>query len=90
MDQNILLQATEKLETIADMLYKGNTQTGIANMAAVIPDIAVISTWINDEATKTRLVSDALTPAMEAMENADGIMLADIITYELLDIFKGL
>lgn len=90
MDQAILTRTKELLQDIADILYKGNTQEGIAMMSQAIPDIAVISTWISEDEVQARLVEDALSPALEAMEEKDGTMLADIITYELLDILNTL
>ena len=90
MDQIILDRVKERLQDIAYILYKGNTQEGIAQMSQALPDIAVIVTWISDANVQNRLITDALTPAMEAMEEQDGIWLADVITYELLDILNTL
>lgn len=88
MDNRLLTQTCDRLTEIADILYKGDVQTGIAAMNLVISNLAVITTWITDESVKKRLVEEALTPALQAMEKHDGTMLADIITYELLDILS--
>lgn len=88
MDNRLLTQTCDRLTGIADVLYKGDVQTGIAAMNLVISNLAVIITWITDESVKMRLVEEALTPALQAMEKKDGTMLADIITYELLDILS--
>lgn len=90
MDDKLLADTCDKLTDIADILYKGDVQTGMASMNAVIPNLAVIASYITDELLKTRLIEDALTPALQAMEEKDGTMLADVITYELLDILNSL
>lgn len=90
MDEKLLKETCETLTEIAEILYKGDVQTGIAAMNLVIPNLAVVATWVTDEAVNKRLVEEALTPALQAMEEQDGTMLADIITYELLDIFSTL
>ncbi len=79
-----------KLTVIADVLYRGDTMTGIADMGAVIPDLAIICDLIQDEAVKMKLVQNALAPILQAMEERDGIMLADVITYELLEILRSI
>ncbi len=86
MDKMVLKQTISQLNQIADVLYKGNTRAGIAAMGMVIPNLTLVSTLIDDEEMKARLVNDALTPALQAMEEQDGVLLADIITYELLGI----
>lgn len=88
MDDKLLSETSDKLTEIANVLYKGDVQTGMAAMNVVIPNLAVIASYITDELLKTRLIEDALTPALQAMEEKDGTMLADVITYEILDIIK--
>ena len=73
----------EELKTISDIIYKGDTYTGIANMQFVIQDIAVIAGEINED-DRNHLLENILKPALEAMEEKDGIMLADILSYELI------
>ncbi len=85
-----ILNTKNKLEEIADILYKDNVNLGMAKMNLVLPDIAVIASQITDEELQARLLNDALTPALGAMESKDGTLLADIISYELIEILDQL
>lgn len=90
MDKELLSITKEKLMEIADTLYKNKVNPGMAEMNRVISDLAVIASGITDEGLQQRLINDALSPALEAMENKDASMLADIITYELIEILDSL
>ncbi len=90
MDRKLLDTTCIRLEEIADVLYQGYASQGIAQMGEVIPNLAEISTWIEDEEERKRLVQDALEPILNAMEQQDATELADLITYELLEILAGL
>ena len=59
-------------------------------MGLVISDLATISEDIQDEAVKKKLMQEALVPILQAMEDQDGVMLADLITYELLELLHTL
>lgn len=88
---NQLIEDTcNKLSEIADVLYRGDTRAGIAAMGLVISDLAAISDVIQDEEIKKRLVLEVLVPILQAMEDQDGVMLADLITYELLELLHTL
>lgn len=80
----------QKLKNIADTLYKGDTLLGISMMSEVLEDLAKIGTIIKDEDLNSRYINDGLTQALEAMENNDGTLLADVITYELIEIIEEL
>lgn len=90
MDKEIIVNCITKLDETAEVLYKNDVNMGLAKMNLVIPYIAMISTEITDEELQGKLVKDALTPALEAMESKDATLLADIITYELKPILEGL
>ena len=90
MDRNTLQETIDVLNDIADKLYQGYVNEGMADMNKIISNLAVISTWIVDEDLTNRLISDALSPILEAMEEQDGTGLADLITYELLEILEAL
>ncbi|MBE5932320.1 MAG: hypothetical protein E7263_02730 [Lachnospiraceae bacterium] len=79
-------ETREKLSCIADTLYKGDTLVGMAMMTQVIEDLAKVSTMIEDEDLASRYINDGLMQALEAMESNDGTLLADVITYELIEI----
>lgn len=86
MIENII----EQLEAVADILYKGDVNKGMATMGGVIPEVAMLLAKIDDEDMQVRLMNDALTPALGAMESKDGTLLADIISYELIPILEEL
>ena len=90
MDRELLEITKEKLSEIADILYKDNVNLGMAKMAEVIPSLATISVSIVDADMQTRLINDGLTPALEAMENKDATLLADVITYEIITLIDEL
>lgn len=86
----LIVDTCDKLSEIADVLYRGDTRAGIAAMGLVISDLAAISDVIQDEEVKEKLVQEALIPILQAMEDQDGVMLADLITYELLELLHTL
>lgn len=90
MEQNLIEKTKEQLLTIEDTLYQGGVSDGIAAMNAVIPNLAVIADHIENEDLKQKLVADALTPILSAMENEDGTLMADLITYELVELLDRL
>ena len=90
MEKNLIEKTKEQLLTIADTLYQGGVSDGIAAMNAVIPNLAVIADHIENEDLKQKLVADALTPILSAMENEDGTLMADLITYELVELLDRL
>lgn len=90
MEEKILAETKETLLTIADTLYQGNVSEGIASMQSVIPNLSVIASAITDEEMQQRLITEALSPILSAMEEEDGTLLADLITYELVEILDVL
>lgn len=85
------METTKKvLEDIVDVLYKGEVTKGIAMMSDVIPNLAVIANIIDDKELKDRYVNDGLRQALEAMETNDGVLLADVLNYEIIEIIDML
>lgn len=84
MDKEKLDDVKTRLNDIADILYKGDTIDGIAHMSSVIPDIAVIASDMPDEEERQEMIDNALAPLLDAMEQEDGTLMADIISYELI------
>lgn len=83
-------ETREKLNCIADTLYAGDTVVGMAMMAQVIEDLAKVGTMISDETLAERYVQDGLMQALQAMEDGDGTLLADVITYEILEVIDAI
>ncbi len=77
------------LTDIADMCYSGNVNTAIADMSNILPDISNLATHMTEEQGQ-RLVQNALSPMLVAMQTKDGAELADRITYELMPIIDEL
>lgn len=86
MEQELIQDTKETLLTIADILYQGRVSDGIAAMNGVIPNLSLIASGIQDEALQQRLITDALSSILSAMEEEDGTLLADLITYELVEL----
>lgn len=86
MEQELIQDTKETLLTIADILYQGRVSDGITAMNGVIPNLSLIASGIQDEALQQRLITDALSPILSAMEEEDGTLLADLITYELVEL----
>ena len=84
MDKENIIELKKKLTEISDILYKGNVTQGIADINNVIPDIAVLASWLPDDESREELINNALSPLLEAMEQGDPIATADIIVYELI------
>ena len=79
-----------KLSDIAEVLYSGNTTLGMARMGEVIADLAQVGAMITDENLRNRYVNDGLGQALSAMETGDGTLLADVISYELIEVIDTL
>lgn len=90
MDKILIETTKEKLSEIADILYKDDVNRGMAKMNQVLPELTVISTSVTESEMQSRLINDALAPILDAMENKDATLLADIITYELMEILDEL
>ena len=90
MERNLIEETKEQLLAIADTLYQGGVSDGIAAMNAVIPNLAVIADCIENKDVQQKLVTDALTPILSAMETGDGTLMADLITYELVELLDSL
>ena len=72
-----------KLNYVADKLYKGDVDYGIASMGEILSELGDIVTGLDME-KQNYLISKILTPMYEAMQEKDGTYLADLINYELL------
>ncbi len=84
---NNIQETMEKLENIANELYNGNINIGMAEMNLVLGDISFFATNMPEE-KRSSLINDALTPLLESMENKDAVGMADIISYELITSLK--
>lgn len=74
----------EKLNEIAGVLYKGNTAKGISMISEVLGELQEAAVSMKED-DREDFLNNALAPALEAMETRDGTLLADIITYEIME-----
>ena len=87
MDGKIISEMKEKMNEVADALYK--SKAGFALMNDILPDISMLASQL-DEDKRGEFMDDILYPLLDAMENQDNILAADIISYELLDVIDQL
>ncbi len=80
MDKGIL---KHNLQEMIDLLYQQNIKEAYAKLAWLIPEIEKLAASCDVE--KQKELTDILQSALEAMEQADLTLLADIIQYDLLE-----
>lgn len=88
MNKNIITELINELEEIAGVLYKDKIDEGMAMMTNVLPNLSLYVTTLESEEERQQFLDNALAPALEAMESRDAIMLADIITYEIIEVLN--
>ena len=74
----------DELVEIADLLYQEDVQSAYQKLSMVIPKMMEALGSVEDEESKNLLITK-LSSALEAMENEDYLLLADVIQYELLE-----
>ncbi|MBQ8317752.1 MAG: hypothetical protein IJX85_05380 [Lachnospiraceae bacterium] len=89
MERSKIAETIDMLNDISNQMYKGDVLNGVASMATVIPSLAEIAGCL-DDCKQECFVNEALKPALEAMEERDGTMLADILTYEMIPVLEEL
>lgn len=84
IEKDKLIIMKKKMEDIADILYKGNTEQGIAAIKDILPYLSMLATDMENEELQGQFIEEVLSPLLQAMEDKDGTMMADIITFELI------
>lgn len=79
----------EELNEISELLYQENITTAYSKLAGVIPGITQSIGNVEDEELRN-LLAEKLGMALNAMENNDALLLADIIQYELVEVFENM
>ena len=74
----------EVIERIAELLYQEKKDEAYAEISQLIPMLMGYTSDIQDEEKKTKLVN-VLGSALEAMEQEDLTLLADILQYDLVE-----
>lgn len=84
MDQSLLRNVEGNLSQVVDLLYQENITMAYKILAVTLPTLEQLLIQITDETLQKELI-EKLQSALEAMEEQDNTLLADIITYELLE-----
>ena len=74
----------KEITEIAQLLYQQKEQEGYNRIAALIPGLTQYIDQIADEKQQS-LVLSSLKEMLEAMEQQDMTLLADVLSYELLE-----
>ena len=84
MNQILLKNVIDILSQVVDLLYQENLQKAYMLLAAVLPKMEELAQGIPDQRQQEEL-ADRLRQALEAMEDGDSTLLADLIQYEILE-----
>lgn len=89
VNQELLNEVIENLNKVTDYLYQENIPVANQTLFIVLPKLdRCISEIANEEIQDT--LKEKLEEALMAMEEEDFILLADLIQYEVIEIFKEL
>lgn len=92
--KRILMQTTEGIQRVADLLYKQQNKNGMLEFNALLSKLSELVILISQMGENQEILFDSnqylrtLTEAMKAMEEKDNVLLADILQYDLLDQLK--
>ena len=74
----------EELEQVTEMFYQQKSKDGYEKLQVLLADISLYVSGVQDEEQQQELL-ETLTEALDAMEQKDTTLLADILKYELLE-----
>ena len=83
MDQELIGQVKDMLSQIINLLYQENITPACIGLAAVLPQLEQVIAQLEPETQQA--LAEKLQEALEAMENGDNTLLADILQYEILE-----
>lgn len=89
MDQELLKSVNGNLSQVVDLLYQENIRLAYRVLAVTLPSLEQLLVSIADADLQKELI-EKLQAALGAMEEEDTTLLADIITYELLEQLQSL
>ncbi|MBR1598327.1 MAG: hypothetical protein IJ661_05335 [Lachnospiraceae bacterium] len=87
MDQDILKEVMSALEQVSDLIYQGNIEQANRLLVVTLQALEQTIMQIEDENGQADM-KEKLLEALEAMENEDHILLADILRYEVYESLK--
>lgn len=74
----------EELEQVTELFYQQKSKEGYERLQVLLADISLYVSGVQDEEQQQELL-ETLTEALDAMEQRDTTLLADILKYELLE-----
>lgn len=74
----------EELEQVTELFYQQKSKEGYEKLQELLADISLYVSGVEDDAKQQELL-ETLTEALDAMEQRDTTLLADILKYELLE-----
>ena len=86
MNQNSVKQIMDNLTQVTDLLYQENITPAYTQLAVALPQLEEVIMQLNQETQQE--LTEKLRSALEAMEDGDNTLLADIIQYEILEQLK--
>lgn len=82
MNQDIVRQVTERLGQVSDLLYQEKIEGAYRVLGSVVGSLEQVISMIEEETLQQEL-GEKLAEALQAMEDQDHILLADILQYEI-------
>lgn len=87
MNQILRNEIITWLQEVIDLLYQENVSVAYGKLTTILPNIGKLAAELQEEERQALL--DGLQPALEAMEQQDATLLADVLQYELLEKLQG-
>ena len=87
MEQQELKQIIDIINRVTELLYQENIVPAYAQLVAVLPRLEKVITDFSEEVQQE--LTENLRNALEAMEDGDNTLLADILQYEVLEKLRG-
>ena len=84
MNQDSVQAVIEEINQVTELLYQEKIEEAYERLAGLIRNMIALTADITDEAEQADFVT-VLKPALEAMEQQDYTLLADILQYDLVE-----
>lgn len=81
------IELVEKIEKIVELLYQQNVGDASQKLLEILPAISDVAEIFIKE-TNDFSILESLKICVEAMENADNTLLADVLQYEIAEKIK--
>lgn len=82
MDQALLSDVIERIEEIYKYLYQDNADAAYSRVAGMVGKLEQVIVQIDDDSVQGEM-KEQLLAALNAMEEGDNVLLADIFQYEI-------